>query len=492
MIKISLFLLFLPLIFIRWLRWLAIVQQKEYRWDRLKLFFYTHQGQQDFWRLLPRLSDFSRTGLKRPVRTKRVLLIALLSLGLLAGWAYVITTAVTVVETLILLLIIYHLIPLWIWLATLPTTVLAWLFTFWALKKAARKITQAQPQIIGLTGSYGKTSTKLLLAAVLAQKYSVFVTPKSHNTKLSIAQSINQDFQDQEIAILEYAAYTPGEIRLLAKYFPPQLAVITGLTAQHLGLFGSIQQLIQAKAELVSAIQDQVFCQAADPGAVEICQAGQARSQVKSKGKSKAQSYIAYTGKAAKLKLTQVGLNDQGKLYFSWQGRKIQTQLVGKHYLASVQAAIIVAQYLKLSFQQISQGLIEFKPDSCFIQIRQSQNQVMVIDDGQTSNPQGFLAALELAQHFKTNNKKVVLLTSGIVDLGEQSNSIHHQLAKQAKTIVDLVLYAGSAGRPEFAAVFGQKLISNQAKIKAQLTQLDQHTVLLIEGKITADLLAVI
>jgi UDP-N-acetylmuramoyl-tripeptide--D-alanyl-D-alanine ligase len=466
--------------FIRWSRWLAIVQQKEYRWDRLWLFLLSPEGQQDFWRLIPRRQDLTRTGLKRPQRTARVAVVSITSAMLLGliGWLMVLLPiqgfATWLAAVGLVLILIYVLLPLLIILATGPSALISFLLTQRELRAARTKIDQLRPLIIGITGSYGKTSTKLLIDQVLSTSYQVFVTPKSFNTRYSVAKAINQHFHGQQIAIIEYGAYTKGEIKFLANWFPPQVAVVTGLTLQHVGLFGDVASIIKAKAELVKATPEgaAVFCHRADQGAAQICDSVAGRQQ------------IAFSGEQSAVALTKVGLNPQGLFKFTWHGQSVQTQLVGRHYQAAVEAAIAVGLHFEVPADLIVKALEAFTPTDNFIQLKTGVNGSLVIDDGGTANAQGFTAALELLAWYKSQGYTTNLIASGIVDLGQWSDEIHQELAQQALPTTDQLVYLGTDGRQVFSQVFNHNLIADRAQLAEFLAQIDQKTVTLIEGRV--------
>jgi len=473
-------LLFIPIFFVRLLRWLAVVQQKEYRLDRIILFLKSKEGKQDFFRLVPKPHDFTRTGLKRPVQTMRVKAITFLSLLILMILMRLFLFGITDSEIFfqilyfIFLAMIYTFLPIIVVLAITPTAFLSYIYTFYQLSKAQGKFAKMKPLVIGITGSYGKTTTKLILDHVLSKRYQTFVTPKSFNTKYSVPKSINKGFSNQKIAILEYAAYTKGEIKFLTKYFKPDIAIITGLAPQHLGLFGSLQNIVQAKSELVKALADKtrVFVNARDEGTLKIAKAGGAEKT------------IAFSGKQSVVKLDNVKINEEGGLSFSWKGHTVNTSLVGEHYLDAIRAAIVLAKYLEIPDQIIVKALSTFKQPDYFINLKKGPNSAVLIDDGRSCNPEGFKAALELLAWYKAKGKKTVLVTAGIVDLGDKSATIHKQLAGEAKNIVDLVLYAGEDGKDQFKKVFANQLKGSRLAVMEELDIFNQDTVILIEGKI--------
>ncbi len=472
--------LLVPALIIRWLRWLGVVQQKEYRCYRLKHFIITDEGKTELKRLLPQKKDFSRTGLKRPKFTSRIIIIAISSLFLMGliiwfGWRW---------HWLIFalgLLLLLAILPLVVIISVLPTTIIFQYWVLHTLAQAQKKIKQQQPIIIGITGSYGKTSTKLICQHLLSQKYKVFATPKSYNTRYSLARSIVQHFQQQELAIIEFAAYKPGEIAYLADKFPPQLAVITGLTDQHLALFGSRQAIIKAKSELVQAVPEGglVFYNGDDSGALQICQHGGA-GNIKDYAASKAEN-----------NLNNVAINHRGRLSFTYCDRLIQTKIVGKQYLSALKAAITLGEHFALTQKQIINGLVSFRPPDYFISFNDSRLDFKVLDDGRTSNPVGFQAVINLAQelalartHYGCKPETMTLITGGIIDLGHRSRAIHSNLAKQADHIFDRVCYTGIDGREQFRSVFANSMLTHQKQIKDHLQKLQYNDLVVIEGRI--------
>ncbi|MBD3250486.1 MAG: hypothetical protein GF381_02880 [Candidatus Pacebacteria bacterium] len=482
--KSLLLILLIAPICIRWLRWLAWFQQKEYRFDRLWIFIQTDQGQEElFGRLLPTKLDFSRTGLKRPKLTLRALVLALASSSLIYLMVYQAWELPFLFFSVVLLAT--HLSsPLAIFISNLPFSWAKSIY-LWQLEQQARqKIQQKQPIVIGITGSYGKTTTKTLIAHLLSGQYSVFAPPKSHNNRHSIAQSIVENYHGQEMAVLEYAAYKAGEIKHLAESYQPDAAIITGLTDQHLAIFGSRERIVQAKAELIAALKprDPIFFNGADPGSEQIVQAG-----LTEQSHNPQIDFSEQTAEGRSIQVSRVGINQQGQLKFSWQGRVIQTQLVGVHYLAAVKAAIAVGLYYNLEPELVRRKLESFIPPEFLIQVKTGLRGETVIDDGGTSNPQGFQAALQLASELKNQNKelgRILLITGGLVDLGQKTNLIHLQLAKQAKEIVDQVYYLWQPGKAQFEKLFGADCLTDKINVLTHYHSIEKNTLCLIEGRI--------
>lgn len=478
----------LPLLVIRWARWLAILQQKEYRFDRLLAFIESDEGLRELFRLWPQRRDFQRTGFKRPKPTPRILLIAAgsavllliqLAIAVLAAGRWPLVTATSVWQQSAYLASVYLIVPVTVVVVSLPSILISTVVTQRTLRQAQRLIKIGKPQVIGVGGSYGKTSTKHLLHHFLQQKYQVFVTPKSFNTKLSVAQSIRHGYRRQAIAILEYGAYTRGEIAFLTRWFPPQLVIETGFTPQHLSLFGSRENSILAESELVAALPANgvVFCNGADPGAVEICQVGAAVSGVE---------VVMYAGPQAAVELTDVRVDRYGQLNVGWHGHRLQTSLIGRQYAINLQGAIAVSQHLGLTAHQIQAAVESFRPNASFIQGYHLPSGAYLIDDGGTSNPRGFTAALELLAELPYRRR--LIITAGMVDLGTETHQIHFQLAQRARELDCTVVHLGIDGRSEFSQVYDQELLTSIEAGLVALQQTDADTVVLIEGKVPSTL----
>lgn len=471
------------LYFIRLLRWLSFLQQKEYRFDRFLIFLNSQEGQNEFYQFLPHFNQLKWRNLKRPKLSLRMLSIIGLYLLLifLIIYRYLLmpifvkqTTLnvfyLTVFYSLIVLL--YLAIPIVGYLASLPSQLFYYLLTNIKLMRVKRLINKHHPLIIGITGSYGKTTTKLLLAQILASKYEVFTTPKSFNTRYSLPQAILKNYRGQKIMILEYGAYAKGEIAFLAKYLPPDIAVITGFAPQHLALFGSKQAIAEAKAELILACKNQnnIYVNAQDKAVEQILQ----KANIGSINEAKQYSPDIFK---------QTKLDNQAKLNFVWQGRHIQTPLIGMQYLQALALAVGLAQKLGLKDKEIVLALNKLQTHERFIQLKYNQNQAIIVDDGYSSNPQGFKSALVIAKHLKKSTKKMYLLANGIVDLGSDCDAIHADLAKRAKEVFDQVYYFNDHGSSQFAQVFKNNYATNPQEALSLLKTANASCAFLIEGR---------
>ena len=463
---------------IRVIRWFGILQQKEYRLDRLWLFLNSPEGVSEILKLSVHLDDFKKSHLKRPKLTKRML-VCLVVFCLLH--VVLLPIFFSIIGNFFSILLWYVSIPGLVLLSSVPTTFVSQILTQRMLRKAQQTMLSTAPTIIGITGSYGKTATKQLLAHVLGQQFSVFVTPKSFNTRYSVAKSVVDLYDKQEITILEYGAYTTGEIATLARVLQPAVAVITGLSPQHLGLFGNLENIINAKSELIAALpkDGKVFYNQSNPKVIKIVKLGEQKwqskfsqsNQLKIIGCEYQQSAVGF----------RYSLDENGRLVITYQKAVRKTNLVGLQYAETCETVAVIALNFGMSTENILAAIASFVPSEQFMRIRRSKRGGLIIDDGGSSNPAGFSVALNLLGHVKARKK--MLITSGIVDLGTESEVIHLRLAKEARKSVKQVFYVGESGKSVFASIFADDCVIQPDLIRKKLHDLADGEALLIEGR---------
>lgn len=487
------------LVSVRLLRLVAVVQQKEYRWDRLRSFWSTPAGKREF--LLPVLLPIAwrPRQLKHPRLTPRAWVV----LGLTGGMIGVIWLCVlwyiqfgasivwqqVLLATALVLLCVLFCLPVFVLLATLPSAVISFWVTRSSLRQTQKLLSRHQPQIIGLTGSYGKTSTKLLIDQALSVSLDVCTTPGSLNTKYAVSQFLLQQYTGQPYCVIEYAAYTRGEIAALAEYVPPSVAVITGLNQQHLELFGSVPAIVAAKAELIKALPTKasVLWNALDPQVEKIVLLGQRLHQERwgSAAHLVIQPILPQT-----VGITEWKTSASAKLAVKYKGTWHHTHLVGEQYLSSIALALAVEQLQHIASIKALTAIAAFEPQRGFTRSYRASATTRVLDDSGTSNSQGFAAMIQLSDTLKAQTK--VLITSGIPDLGAESVRVHLMLAKQSKQVFDQVWFVGQtsqAGEAEFVAVFGKECVSAATSVpEAALTSVAKSKSVLItlEGKMPA------
>ncbi|MFH1971699.1 MAG: Mur ligase family protein [Patescibacteria group bacterium] len=468
-------LVYIAFILVRIFRWLAVIQQKEYRLDRFLTFFKSKEGKKDFFRLFPLKELMNMRSIKRPVRTLRVMMFFSLNLFFLI-FPFIIFNRHLYI--LIFLTLYYLLIPFVFLCLSLLTDIVKKIIEFFLLSKARAIIQKGKPIIVGITGSYGKTISKELISQVLSKKYSVFKTPQSFNTPISVALSIIKSYKGQKIAVIEYAAYKRGEIKRIAKFIKPDVAVITGISDQHLALFGNIQNLIKAKSELVLALPkgSTVFCGSEDSKTMKVCNS---RSDIK---------IIKCNDLIKENKIENITLNKNYYLEFKYKKELVTTKLFGKHYIDAIKNSITLGNYFKIDHRKILVALKNYSSkENMTISINTNSKGSLLINDRRSSNSKGFKSAIELADEINSKKKnefeETVLITQGIVDLGEESKSIHKEIALKAREVFSKVYYLGFDGDEEFKNIFNEDFVNDVNQIKNRLAN-SGKSLYLLEGKL--------
>lgn len=314
------------------------------------------------------------------------------------------------------------------------------------LRDAKKRIRTLKPKIIGITGSYGKTSTKYILNQILSKKHNVLMTPNSYNTPMGICKVIRGELtSEHEFFIVEMGAYKRGDIKTLCQLAPPEIGILTAVGPQHLERFKSIENTAKAKYELIEALpsdglavinNDNEICAALADKTVSV---PVKRYSVKSKEIDDDTIDI----RAFDIKHSQKGLSftvsaaDTGTT-------EITTRLLGQHNVSNILAAIAVSLHCGMSLDDIRAAIRTLEPVPHRLELKPSDTGVIVIDDSFNSNPEGAKAALEVLTDFVNDNDgKKVLVTPGMVELGEREYDENKKLGSHAAKVCDLVILVG-------------------------------------------------
>ena len=310
------------------------------------------------------------------------------------------------------------------------------------LRDARKRIKTLQPKIVGITGSYGKTSTKYILHQILSQKYNTLMTPDSYNTPMGICKVIRGDLlPEHEIFIVEMGAYKRGDIRELCRLAPPEIGILTAVGPVHLERFKSIENTTRAKYELIEALPSNGL--AVINADNEIC--------AKLAEKTETVPVVQYgieSKNTVKLSAENIKQNEKGvtfTVHVDVVGtEEITTRLLGKHNVSNILAAIGVALHCGMTLVEIQNALKTLEPVPHRLQLMEGAEGVTVIDDSFNSNPEGAKAALEVLTDFLSEKQgKKVLVTPGMVELGEREYDENRLLGTEAAKVCDHVILVG-------------------------------------------------
>ena len=350
-------------------------------------------------------------------------------------------------------------------------------------QKIQRKIMRLKEtglQVIGITGSYGKTSVKEFLYQFLSYSYKTLKTPESYNTLFGIHKVVDLELDENyKYFICEMGAYKRGEIKELAETLLPDHGILTGINEQHLERFGCIENTIEAKFELVDSIPTE--------GNVLVNGAGELVEKNYSKHRRDA---LIYSKLGSNFYIKDAQTTKEGSAFTMVLQKEeifVQTSLVGDSNLENIVAAASMAYLLGMPITSIAEVLKKLKPVPHRLEISTSTTGLTIIDDAYNSNVTGFKAALSLLDSFE--GKQKVIATPGIVELGDKTTEIHEQLGNLANKICDQILLVGRSERTEGLARGADN--PNKVRFIDSLQEVyglikdPEKTILLIENDLT-------
>lgn len=336
------------------------------------------------------------------------------------------------------------------------------------LQEAADKIAGLPELVkIGITGSYGKTSTKLILGAVLGEKYRVCVTPGSFNTPMGVTRVIRETLSPlDEIFVCEMGAKQRGDIAELCDLVHPRLGVLTAIGEQHLESFGSVEAIIDTKFELLGSLPPDglAVVNGDDPRIAANLQRSPCR--VLRYGLNPDFDYWA----------DQLSYGPQGATFVYHHGEEsgvFSTRLLGRHMVSNILASLAVADQLGLSLAQLQRAIKALQPIEHRLQLRPAGTYT-IIDDAFNANPAGAQAALEVLAAFSGGQK--IIITPGMVELGEREYELNFELGRQMAAVCDWLILVGPAqSRPLREGALAAAYAQERLLVAADLTEARQH-----------------
>jgi UDP-N-acetylmuramoyl-tripeptide--D-alanyl-D-alanine ligase len=301
------------------------------------------------------------------------------------------------------------------------------------IKKATKKIKSLKNlKVIGITGSYGKTSTKEFLYDILKKEFKVVKTPKNINVDIGVARTILSSVnEDTEIFIVEMGAYKKQEIDDTCAIVSPTIGILTGINEQHLSLFGSIENTIKAKGELLASLPK---------NGVAIVNWDNENCHKAAK-LSNADEIVKY-GVEGERDVKATGVEQDGALlkfnvHIGEESEKFEVGVLGKHYVQNLLGTIYCAYKLGLGLKEISQYVKTCRVVEQSLELFDGKDDIRILDDSYNSNPDGFIAALKTAKALES--KRVILVTMGMLELGKKSDALHRKVGKEIKKVCDKV-----------------------------------------------------
>ncbi len=327
----------------------------------------------------------------------------------------------------------------------------------------AQKMLREHPglRIIGITGSFGKTSVKHYLTAMLSEQYSVLMTPGSFNTPMGVVRTIRENLKPtHEVFVCEMGARHVGDIREICDIVHPHDGIITAIGDQHLETFHTRENIIRTKYELLDAVEEAVRADdregepvsrngaafAAAPGHTELVNGDDAVIRANFRypeaftyGLNEENNYrgeiLSVSGKGTHFAV----MTPDG------EREEMTMPLVGKHNVVNVLGAVAMAHILGVPLAKCRLAARTLKPAEHRLELKRMPWGILM-DDAYNSNPAGARAALEtLSAVGESEGEELLklLITPGMVELGEKQREYNAAFGAEAAVVCDYILTVG-------------------------------------------------
>jgi UDP-N-acetylmuramoyl-tripeptide--D-alanyl-D-alanine ligase len=309
------------------------------------------------------------------------------------------------------------------------------------LRLAADERAGSEAEVVGITGSTGKTSVKDLTAAVLATRFRVHASPRSFNTEIGVPLTLLSAPPDTEVVVCEMGSRGPGHIARLCEVALPDVGVVTNVGPAHLEMFGSVDAVADAKAELVEALAGSgtAVLNADDPRVSGF----DARTRAK---------VVRFgTGPDADVRGEDLRLDPSGLASFTLRtpggSERVELAVPGEHMAWNALAAAAAGVALGLTAGECATGLKEARVSSWRMEITEGPDGIRILNDAYNANPASMAAALKAARWIAGRHGCVAVL-GHMAELGATSAEEHERVGELAARLgIDHLVVVGEEAR---------------------------------------------
>ncbi len=390
------------------------------------------------------------TSPKRPLvmtaRMRRLLIAGgFLAVVLAAGLALGIVTLHPVVSTILVLIaagLVTSLSEILLVAANVVTKPAELRIRHHYLALAAARIAMVDPLVVAVVGSFGKTSTKHILAQLLEPHVNTLPTRKSFNTLMGVTRVINEDLApEHRVFIVEMDAYAPGEIAAISDLVHPKVAIITAIGPQHMERFGTIDRIAGALYEVAGALpaDGTLILYTGDESGAALAR------QARNEHRHLIRYALAEDGETvdAEVIASSIRVDAHGST-FRWRwdvlglDRQVSVPLLGRHQVANVTAALAAVHTLGYSVDDAITTAAGLEQVEHRLQLMESAGPLTVIDDSYNANPVGVHNGLEVLAAMPGTRK--FLITPGLVELGSVEDEENRRYGAHAAIVCDHVI----------------------------------------------------
>lgn len=353
--------------------------------------------------------------------------------------------------------------------------------TTMALQKLAKAYRdQLNMKVVGVTGSNGKTSTKDILASVLAKHFITQKTLGNFNNEIGVPLTLLSLSENCEAAVVEMGMENLQELSFLTKIVRPDIAIISNVGTAHLENLGTMENIARAKMEITEGLRkhglliyngDQQLLRNA---AVEKQIPGDIK--IRTFGKSERNDVV----------VREVHQLADG-LRFSIEGHEYELDMIGKHQAMNAAAAWMAARALGMDEDEIAEGFASVEKTGLRNELVRV-DQCLILNDSYKSNPQSALAAVDTMEEFDIPYKLAVL--GDMLELGETSDMIHYTLGKEISsfhlqevlTIGDMACYIAQGARDNMEHTLVRHFTDKKELLSYLKPYMQKECMLLVKG----------
>ncbi len=366
------------------------------------------------------------------------------------------------------------------WAVTLP---IEKLFSLYYINDAKRILKEHKNlKVIGITGSYGKTTTKFILTRILSEKYNVVCTPQSFNTPMGVVRTIREKLKPQtQFFVCEMGAKNVGDIKEICDIVHPDFALITSVGPQHLETFKTIGNVFKTKFELADAVKRKGQKAFVNGDSEEIINRI-FPSDFEVYGTSDDFDFTAEN--------IHYGKNgSEFDIVLGGESVHLTSRLLGLHSIINIAGAAALAFTLGVSAEDIKFAVSSLKPTEHRLELKTSVAGSLLIDDAYNANPEGCLEAVRVLGSF--DGMKKIIITPGLIELGEKEYACNYALGLEAADKCDIIIFVGkNRSKPMVDAVNSTEFEKQNLFVASSFLEAmeiysrfaDSNTVVLIEN----------
>lgn len=290
-------------------------------------------------------------------------------------------------------------------------------------------------KIIGITGSYGKTSSKYILTRILSEKYNTLMTPESYNTPMGVIKTVRGSLKPtHEIFVCEMGAKYRKDIKELCDLVHPQYGLLTSIGPQHLETFKSIENIIATKFDLVGSLKNKA-------NAVVNVE----NEYIAMNAPAEAVKYSVEPKNGANYWAENISYGPQGVKFTlctdKGESVELESRLLGRHNILNIVGAAAAAVTMGMSLEDVVYPVRRLESVPHRLELKRRAGGVTVIDDAFNSNIEGAKSAVSVLGSFPEGGR--ILITPGIVEAGEKEAELNREFARSCEGNCDYIILVG-------------------------------------------------